>query len=57
MRVMIDGAVIDCTPLEFADLLRNLQNGGPERKAVDFPAAVREVIKPYVGRHEKEEKQ
>lgn len=48
---------IECTPRELAALLRNLQNCQPVWKAVDLPAAKREELKPYLGRHEKEEKQ
>ena len=44
---------IECTPRELAELLRNLQNGGPVWKAVDLPPAKREELKPYMGRHEK----
>lgn len=45
---------IECTPRELAELLRNLQNGGPVWKAVDLPAAVRETVKPYLGKREEE---
>lgn len=46
---------INITPRELAALLRNLQGGGgPVWKAVDLPAAVRETVKPYLGKREEE---
>lgn len=46
---------INISPAELATLIRNLQGGGgPAWKAVDLPAAVRETLKPYLGRGEEE---
>lgn len=45
---------IDITPAELAALIRNLQDDGPKWKAVDLPAAIRETLKPYLGRGEEE---
>lgn len=45
---------INITPRELAELIRNLQGGGPLWKAVDLPAAVRETVKPYLGKREEE---
>ena len=45
---------INITPAELAALIRNLQGDGPKWKAVDLPAAIRETVKPYLGRGEEE---
>lgn len=45
---------INITPAELAALIRNLQGSGLKWKAVDLPAAVRETLKPYLGRGEEE---
>ena len=48
---------INITPEEVADLLRSLLTSGPEQMAVklpDLPAAIREIVKPYLGRGEEE---
>lgn len=49
-----ENVTIDITPAELAALIRNLQDDGPKWKAVDLPAAVRETLKPYLGRGEEE---
>lgn len=46
--------IITMTVREAVELLRSQQSGGQTLKTANLPAAVREELKPYMGKREKE---